>query len=154
MQMTKWRLYKRSALKCFKDRSIKFLNFTGGKTMTQSTDNGQWIILEAMGHQVVGGRYIFENGLHRVDIPDTSPDAPPDRFTRSEYYGAPAIFRITPVTEEAARLVAKSNIIPEAIPWDVRRELRQLLIAEINEAIATEVKEAEEDNELEDEVLF
>lgn len=94
------------------------------------TDNEKpdlkWVILEAMGHQKVGGVYYFENGLHRVDIPDTSPDAPPDRFIRSEYYGNPAIFRITPVTEEAARLVAKSNIIPDAIPWDVRHELKQL----------------------------
>lgn len=84
-----------------------------------------WVILEAMGHQRAAGRYYFENGLHRIDIPNTAPNAP-DRFIRTELYGPPAIFRITHVSEEAARLVAKGNIIPEAVPWDARQELRQL----------------------------
>lgn len=86
----------------------------------------KWVILEAMGHNVVAGRYFIDNGLHRVDIPDVSPDAEPGTFIRSEWYGNAAIFRITPVTEEAARLMARNCTIPEAIPWDIRRELTKL----------------------------
>lgn len=84
------------------------------------------MILEAMGRNVVAGRYFIDNGLHRVDIPDVSPSAPPGSFIRSEWYGNGAIFRITPVTEEAARLMAKGCAIPEAIPWDVRTQLERL----------------------------
>lgn len=105
----------------------------------------KWVILEAMGHQKVGGRYFFENGLHRIDIPDTSPDAPPDRFIRTEYYGNPAIFRITPVSEEAARLMATRNVIPDAIPWDLRHELKQLVAPQ--EPIEGEVEDYPEDED-------
>jgi hypothetical protein len=74
----------------------------------------------------VAGRYFVDNGLHRVDIPDVSPDAPPGSFIRTEWYGNGAVFRITPVTEEAARLMAKGCTIPDAIPWDVRSQLERL----------------------------
>lgn len=87
----------------------------------------KWVILEAMGHRVAAGRYFIDNGLHRVDIPDVSPEAEPGSFVRSEWYGNVAIFCITPVTEEAARLMAGRCTIPEAIPWDVRRELTKLV---------------------------
>ena len=86
----------------------------------------EWVILESMGHGRVAGVYYFENGLHRVDIPDVSPEAEQGRFIRTERYGSNAIFRITPVTEVTARLVARQCVIPDAIPWDVRHELKQL----------------------------
>jgi hypothetical protein len=87
----------------------------------------KWVILEAMGHRVAAGRYFVENGLHRVDIPDVSQGAEPETFIRSEWYGNAAIFCITPVTEEAARLMAGRCVIPEAIPWDVRQELTKMI---------------------------
>lgn len=59
---------------------------------TPSAD--RWVILEAMGHIKVAGRYYVENGLHRVDIPDPSD---PNLY-RTEWYGNAAIFRITPLT--------------------------------------------------------
>lgn len=95
-------------------------------TKEPTNDKNEWVILEAMGHTRIAGRYFNENGLHRVDVPDTSKEADPNRFIRTERYGSGAIFRITTVTEEAARLVAKQCVIPEAIPWDVRHELKQL----------------------------
>lgn len=51
----------------------------------------RWVILEAMGHIKVAGRYYVENGLHRVDIPDPSD---PEHY-RTEWYGNAAIFRIS-----------------------------------------------------------
>ena len=94
--------------------------------MSDNSSTTQWVILEAMGHKVVAGRYFFENGLHRVDIPDVSPDAGPADFVRTECYGTAGIYCITTVIEEAARLMAQKCQIPEAIPWDIRRELKQL----------------------------
>lgn len=98
--------------------------------MSDTTDpNGatpsaeRWVILEAMGHIKVAGRYYVENGLHRVDIPDP---ADPNLY-RTEWYGNAAIFRITPIDELTARKVAASSVIPDAIPWDVRSQLKQLV---------------------------
>jgi hypothetical protein len=86
------------------------------------TQNGTWVILESMGHGRVAGRYYVENGLHRVDIPDPTD---PEHY-RTEWYGNAAIFRITPVDELTARKVAAQSVIPEAIPFDVRYQLKQL----------------------------
>lgn len=89
-------------------------------------NQNEWVILEAMGHNRVAGRYYNENGLHRIDIPDVSPGAKPGAFVRTERYGPAAIFRITSVSETAARILAGRCAIPEAIPWDVRREMKRL----------------------------
>lgn len=83
----------------------------------------EWVILEAMGHNRVAGRYFSENGLHRVDVPNP---AEPDRFIRTGRYGPGSIFRITSVDEATARLVARQCLIPEAIPWNAQAELRRL----------------------------
>lgn len=88
----------------------------------QPNQTDRWVILEAMGHIRVAGRYYVENGLHRVDIPDPR-DV--DHY-RTEWYGNAAIFRITPVDEVTARKVAASSVIPDAIPWDVRHQLKRL----------------------------
>jgi hypothetical protein len=87
------------------------------------TQNGTWVILESMGHGRVAGKYYIENGLHRVDIPDPSN---PDNY-RTEWYGNAAIFRITPVDELTARKAAAQSVIPEAVPFDVRHQLKQLV---------------------------
>jgi len=91
--------------------------------MEQAEPTARWVILEAMGHIKVAGRYFVENGLHRVDIPD-----PADlTLYRTEWYGNAAIFRITPVDELTARHVAKQSVIPDAIPWDVTNHFKQLV---------------------------
>lgn len=92
--------------------------------MEQSKPAGEWVILEAMGHNRVAGLYFFENGLHRVDVPDT---INPGQFTRTERYGPGSIFRITSVDKETACLVAATTVIPDAVPFDVRRHIRQLV---------------------------
>ena len=89
-------------------------------------EQARWVILEAMGHIKVAGRYFVENGLHRVDIPDPSD---PELF-RTEWYGNAAIFRITPVDELTARHVAKQSVIPDAIPFNVMNYVKQLAAPE------------------------
>jgi len=76
-----------------------------------------WAILELMGHDRTAGRYSFENGLHRVDVP-----AEDGGFT-TEMIGSSAIFRLRFVDEAAARLAARS-IRPEPIGvWELRKEM-------------------------------
>lgn len=109
--------------------------------MSQEAQNTEWVIFEAMGHVLVAGRYFYERDLHRIDIPIGE-----DRF-RTERFGSGAIYRITTVTEETARLVAKKAVIPEAIPWDARRELLQLAApGESVESTADEVDREDEDD--------
>lgn len=79
-----------------------------------------WAILELMGHDRTAGRYSFENGLHRVDVPDGG-----GGFT-TEMIGSSAIFRLRFVDEDAARLAARS-IRPQPIsPWELRKEMLRL----------------------------
>lgn len=87
-----------------------------------------WATLEALGHQKTAGRYYYQNGLHRIDIPDTSSDADPDTFVRTELYGENAIFRITFVDEQTARIaVAQWTNIPAVITWEMKREMQKLI---------------------------
>jgi hypothetical protein len=75
---------------------------------TQEQQPGQWAIVEIMGRKVVAG-YVSQSvqfGLPmlRIDVPATS--AFP-AFTQE--YGAQAIYAITYVSEEVARMTAESN---------------------------------------------
>ena len=87
--------------------------------MEQTTE---WVIFEAMGHVKVAGRYMFENGLHRIDIPDP---ANPEQY-RTERFGSGSVYRITSVDELTARYVAKSCVIPAAIGWNAMDYIKQL----------------------------
>lgn len=87
-------------------------------------NNGQWAIVELMGHKVVAG-YVTEEThygapLCRIDVPETS--AHP-KFT--QFYGGSALYCITPVSEEVARLTAdkiKVNPVNVYVPDLVTRE--------------------------------
>lgn len=94
--------------------------------MTEQPNNQEWVILEAMGHRTTAGRYSFENGLHRVDVPDVSPEAEPGAFVSTQRFGGEAIYCITTVDEATARKIARECQVPDAIPFDLRRELRKL----------------------------
>lgn len=79
-----------------------------------------WVIIELMGHDRTAGRYSFENGLHRVDVPQD------DCGFVTEMIGSSAIFRLRFVDEDAARLAARS-IRPQPInPWELRKEMLRL----------------------------
>ena len=73
----------------------------------------QWCIVELMGRQVIAGRVteqvIGGSAMIRVDVPETNGQAAFSRF-----YGNAAIYAITPVSEEVARLAVK-RYTPEPI---------------------------------------
>lgn len=92
--------------------------------VTEQIKTDLWAILELMGHDRTAGRYSFENGLHRVDVPDES-----GGFT-TEMIGSGAIFRLRFVDEDAARLAAKS-VRPQPIGvWELKKELQRLALPE------------------------
>ena len=74
--------------------------------MDEKVETGQWIIAELMGRKVVAGygaqSVRFGVPLLRIDVPDTS--AFP-AFTVE--YGGPAIYGVTYVSEEVARMTAE-----------------------------------------------
>lgn len=91
------------------------------------SDNGQWAIVELMGHKVVAGFACkderFGAPLLRIDVPETD-DVP--GFT--QFYGLDAVYCISPVSEEVARLTVKqcravpvSVYIPDLITIDDHR---------------------------------
>lgn len=95
----------------------------------QQTAFDQWCILELFGRQVIAGRVteqvIGGCSFVRVDVPET--DKNPS-FTR--FYGNGAIYAMTPVSEEAAR-VALRRFQPDPVNVYVP-ELRQLTAASIH----------------------
>lgn len=86
----------------------------------QSFDH--WCIVELMGHQRIAGRVtevnLFGSALMRVDVPDVD-NAP----GFSKFFGANAIYAITPVEERIARAIAKSIDQRPVVEWELRRLL-------------------------------
>jgi len=77
-----------------------------------------WVILELMGHKRLGG-YLREQEiaggvLLRLDIPavDGKPGA-------TQLYGLPAVYRITPTTEEVATLCVRANEPAPIARWEL-----------------------------------
>jgi hypothetical protein len=80
----------------------------------------QWALVELFGHQRIAGRVteaeISGGKFIRVDVPQIGNLQPVTRF-----YGAAAIYGITPVTEDTAlRLAAQIEAAPLAV-WDAQR---------------------------------
>lgn len=91
-----------------------------------------WAILEIMGHQTYAG-YVSEQvvagqAFVRIDIPG---DAELGDWTK--YFGPSSVYGITPVTEQIARLRAKTlGRAPMSVwdlPDDTREEIRMGRIA-------------------------
>jgi hypothetical protein len=81
-----------------------------------------WAIVELMGHDKTAGRYTFQDGLHRIDVPR------PDGSFVTEMIGNGAIFRLRFVDEAAARMAARS-IEPQPIGvWELQKELKRLTV--------------------------
>ena len=75
---------------------------------TQEPESGQWAILELMGRKVVAGYLTKDDwqghAMVRIDVPATSGF---QAFT--QVYGPQAVYCITYVSEEVARLTAEHN---------------------------------------------
>jgi hypothetical protein len=93
------------------------------KTATQFYE---WAVLELFGHQRPAG-LVTEVQLGgasfvRVDVPGETKKAP-SKLTKM--YNPSAIYSITPVTEETARMVAKSVSGEPITRWDVQEMVRE-----------------------------
>ena len=74
-----------------------------------------WVILELMGHRRLTG-YLAEQEIAgraflRIDVP-TEPPA-------TQFYGAEAVYCITPTTEELARAAAKLGRVAPIQRWEL-----------------------------------
>lgn len=75
-----------------------------------------WAVVELMGHVRMAGRVTEEEHfgakLGRIDIPKD------DGFF-TQYFGGQSVYRMTPVTEEAARAVAARNVPEPVHTWEL-----------------------------------
>ena len=100
---------------------------------------GQWAIVELMGHKVVAG-YItqavqFGLPMLRIDVPATSIWS---AFTQD--YGAQAIYAITYVSEEVARMTAEANKVnPVAVYVPDLSEMKRAQLE--NERLRQEIRD-------------
>jgi len=95
--------------------------------MTEAADKfEEWALLELFGHQRLAG-LVTEIQLGgasfvRVDVPGDTKKAP-SKLTRM--YNPSAIYSITPVTEETARMLAKQIVAEPITRWDVQEMVRE-----------------------------
>lgn len=79
-----------------------------------------WCVVELMGHRRLGGKVsAVEFGgtqLLRVDVPGEG-----DTVAATQFYGASAIYCLTPCSEEAARAVAARNVVEPVSRWELPR---------------------------------
>lgn len=93
----------------------------------------QWAIIELMGHQKTAGRYSEHGPMHRVDVPDATEGG--FRFTR--LYSPQAIYSITFVDEQAARIAVRTLETPAVTVFEVDREIKRLS-ASVEEKVVIE----------------
>ena len=110
--------------------------------MDENTKFEHWAIVELFGRQVIAGKVteqtIGGTAFVRVDVPEMG-DQP--GFTR--FYGNGAIYALTPVSEEVARMALKHHQ-PEPVNVYVP-DLRRL-----TSGARQAVMDADDDDELED----
>jgi hypothetical protein len=86
----------------------------------------EWALLELFGHQRLAG-LVTEVQLGgasfvRVDVPEGGKKK---GWKLTKMYNPSAIYSITPVTEETARMIAKSVSGEPVTRWDVREMVRE-----------------------------
>lgn len=103
--------------------------------METQQNTEQWAVVELMGHQKIAGRYNESGPMHRVPADDG--------FKFSRLYSPQAIYSITFVDEETARLAAQAFDVPAITVWELQREVNRLAqLAAKNETVEA-VYEAE-----------
>ena len=91
-----------------------------------ATQFEEWAVLELFGHQRLAG-LVTEVQLGgaifvRVDVPGDTKKSP---AKLTKMYNPAAIYSVTPVTEDTARLVAKSVSGEPVTRWDVQEMVRE-----------------------------
>ena len=92
----------------------------------EQTKFEEWAVLELFGHQRLAG-LVTEVQLGgasfvRVDVPE---DGKKKAWKLTKMYNPSAIYSITPVTEDTARMVAKSVSGEPVTRWDVVEMVRE-----------------------------
>lgn len=94
--------------------------------MTESAKFEEWAVLELFGHQRLAGMVtevqLGGDSFVRVDVPE---DGNKKGSKLTKMYNPSAIYSITPVTEETARMVAKSVSGEPITRWDVTEMVRE-----------------------------
>jgi peptidoglycan hydrolase-like protein with peptidoglycan-binding domain len=85
--------------------------------MSEDTFEG-WVILELMGHRRLGG-YLTEQEIGGVDFLRLEIPAVDGLPPATQFYGAAAVYCITPTTEEVARLCARANRAAPIHRWEL-----------------------------------
>jgi len=110
----------------------------------------EWAIVEIMGHVRLAGR-VTEQAIGgqpfiRVDVP-----GPLDTIRLTRFYGAQAIYSITPVSEQVARLAAQRAGQLPVQRWELPAHVQQAI--EEREQANRDKNQAEVDDELDEEAL-
>lgn len=110
--------------------------------METSSGFESWAIVELMGHVTLAGlvkeEEIASSKLLRIDIPECG-----DEPAHTRFFGAGAIYCMTPVTEEVARAVLARNRSKPAFAYGLPRQLGTSVDAE-------EVSTVDDDDEIEE----
>lgn len=81
-----------------------------------------WAVVELLGHRRMIGRVTEQQiagaGFLRVDIPDRE-----GGFAQTHIVNPSAVYAITPVSEEAARLVDRANSPHPITVWELPRDV-------------------------------
>ena len=71
----------------------------------------EWAICELMGHRKLAGRVseatLAGGAFFRIDVPGVPTEGEPDPVIATQFYSPAAVYCITPVSEEHARMMAK-----------------------------------------------
>lgn len=82
----------------------------------------QWAVVELMGHVRIAGLLSeeerFGSKVGRIDIPNPTGDG----FV-TQFFGGGSVYRVTFVSEEAARAVAKSSQPQPVHSWEMPKQL-------------------------------
>jgi hypothetical protein len=93
-----------------------------------------WAVVELMGHVKSAGLVSEENHfgtvMLRLDIPEVG-----DKPARTEFYGGSAIYRVTPCTEEVARLVLQQSFQAPIVAYQLPRPRRETFEPDVAEPV-------------------
>lgn len=99
-------------------------NRESGSKVSEEIDFSGWAIVELMGRRRLGG-YVATVSLAgaqmlRIDVPESDNQA-----AATQFYGASALYCITPTTEEIARAVATMDRPTPVSEWELRRAQKE-----------------------------
>ena len=93
--------------------------------VTEQAKFEEWAVLDLFGHQRLAGMVtevqLGGASFVRVDVPE---DGKKKGCKLTKMYNPSAIYSITPVTEETARLIARSVSGESVTRWDVQEMVR------------------------------